>query len=461
MFAEAWQLLLQWNQIDSWIAGTAALAAMACAVPGCFLVVRRQSMMGDAISHCALPGIVLAFLLAHWMQQAGWLSDTVYETWRHAILFVGAIVLGVVCAVATELVQKLGRMEASAALGVVFTSLFALGLLLMCLFAHEVHIDPDCVLFGSLENVAMSSAAIPAPAMTNGLALVLNLLVIGLLFKELRISAFDPGLASSMGIPARGMHYLLMSLTAVTLVAAFESVGSILVIAMLIVPPATAYLLTDRLWPMLWVSLLLAAASAFLGHAAALTLPSIVFSRLGFPGIRSASTAGMVATVAGLLFALAVFFSPRYGLFTRMAHVALLARRVVVEDVLGVLYRLEEREAAPVNASTAASIQMVLGMSRWRLALALWQLRLRKLIDRTAAGWQLTAAGRATAQHLVRSHRLWESFLAHHFPAVESHLHESASRVEHFIDDRLQKQLADDLDSPERDPHGTVIPGKE
>ena len=143
--------LQTWAWIDTWIVVTGALAAMACALPGCFLLLRRQSMMGDAISHTSLLGIVAAFFTSHWLVKVGVISASTEPSIRHAAMCLGAVIVGVLSAWLAEALQKLGNVESSAALGVVFTSLFALGLLLIRAIADDVHIDPDCVLYGTIE----------------------------------------------------------------------------------------------------------------------------------------------------------------------------------------------------------------------------------------------------------------------------------------------------------------------
>ena len=230
MVTEMWDILAQWSVADTKIAFTAAVVAMSCAVPGVWLVLRQHSMMGDALAHTALPGVVIAFLVAHWLGQ-----DEEGTAALHGVLVVGAVVVGILTAVVTELVQKLGRVESGTALGVVFISFFAFGLFLLVLKADSVHIDPDCVLFGLLENVPWERG-IPRAALVNGGVLLINLTLMMLFYKELRISAFDPALATSQGISAGWLHYALMVATALTVVAAFETVGSILVIGLLIAP---------------------------------------------------------------------------------------------------------------------------------------------------------------------------------------------------------------------------------
>ncbi len=457
---EVQEILADWYWLDTWIVVTGALAAMACSLPGVFLVLRRQSMMGDALSHTALPGIVVAFLLAQSVLAAGWISPQTYIAARHAVMFTGAMVLGVLAAMLTEWVQKLGRVEASAALGVVFTTLFALGLLLLRLAADNVHIDADCVLYGNLETAPIEAAGIPEPALAVGSILLVNLLLVIFFYKELRISAFDPNLATTLGINARAMHYGLMAMTAVTLVAAFESVGSILVIAMLIAPAATATLLTDRLWAMIVLSLAAAASSAVLGHVMAITIPPIVFGRLGYPTVTDASTSGMMAVAGGLLFLAALLLGPRHGLLGKLLRRTGLALRIAREDLLGRLFRREEQTDRDPGVAAPDLAAGTLGVGPMISRLAAFLLRRRGLIIADAAGWRLTTSGRQTARQLVRSHRLWESYMARHFLLPEDHLHETAERVEHYIDPEMQKELADELQAPDQDPHGRRIPGE-
>ena len=288
-------LLSTWDwSIDGPIIAAAVLCALSCALLGCFLVLRRMSMMGDAISHAVLPGLALAF----------WITGS-----RESItMLAGAAVIGVLTALLTQAISHWGRVESSASMGVVFTSLFALGLILLQQVASKVDLDPGCVLYGALESVAFDNptGGVPRVIWVLGIIYLVNVAAVSLLYKEFKISAFDPALATTMGINAALMHYLLMILVAATTVACFEAVGSILVVAMLVVPAATAYLLTQRLGTMLLVSQVLAVACGVLGHVLALAVPRAL-------GLQAVSTAGSMATVAGLLFLLAMVFSPRSG----------------------------------------------------------------------------------------------------------------------------------------------------
>lgn len=463
MIHEFLQLLAGWSSLDTAIALSAAMTAMACALPGAWLVLRKHSMMGDALSHSALPGVVIAFLIAVSAQQAGWITAAQKDALLHTLLFVGAVVVGVVTAWLTEWVQRLGRMESGAALGVVFTSVFALGLLLIRLDVDDVHIDVDCVLFGIIETAALNmvpGTSIPEPVLVNGAIFVINLLMTVLFFKELSIAAFDAGLASSLGIPARGIHYGLMAVTATTVVAAFTTVGSILVIGLLILPAATALLLSDRLKSVLALSVAIGAVSALMGHALTLTLPRMIFSRLGYPTVEDAGTAGMMSVTAGALFLAALVFAPRQGILPRWIHQVRLGLNIAGDDVLGLLYRFEEKTAKrPSDASVADLAARQSGISRWLMRLSLRRLLKQGLVEHDASGeLHLTERGRQCARSLVRAHRLWEAYMSRHFELPDDHLHETAHRVEHFIDEEIQHRLQSELNAPRRDPHGKRIP---
>src|SRR5687768_3645053 len=305
-------LAFSWHwQLDGWIVAAGILCAMSCALLGNFLVLRKMSMMGDAISHAVLPGLAIAFLVTHSRESLP--------------MFIGAAIVGVLTALFTQWINRFGRVEESASMGVVFTSLFAIGLILIVRAADHVDLDPGCVLYGAIEMVPLDvrnvfGFQVPRAVVTLAIVFAANLLFVLLFYKELKISSFDPELATTLGMNATVMHYLLMTFTAITTVAAFESVGSILVVAMLIVPAAAAHLLTDRLASMIVVSLVLAVLSALGGHVAALTVPT-------WFGFSDTSTAGMMAVVAGVLFTVAMLAAPRHGVISKLVHRAMLTLR--------------------------------------------------------------------------------------------------------------------------------------
>jgi manganese/zinc/iron transport system permease protein len=311
----------------------------------------------------------------------------------------------------------------------------------------------------TFDTVLVQGREVPRAVLVNGGLLLVNLLLMVLFFKELRIAAFDPALATVQGINARAIHYAHMAITAVTVVAAFESVGSILVIALLVVPAATAQLLTDRLTPLIVLTLVLAAGAAVLGHRLSQTVPEAVFQPLGFENVKDANTPGMIALTCGLFFVIAWLVSPRQGLIARAWNQLRLAARIVSEDVLGALYRQNEQHAGmPLSEEFLGSLSRRM---TWGGLLSRWTLRRFSadgLIVATEGGYLLTSKGQERAREVVRGHRLWESYLDRHFELPADHLHESAHRAEHYLTDELRERMAEELDAPQADPHGRSIP---
>ncbi len=432
---------MEWSFIDTWIIVTGMLSAMSCALLGNYLVLRRMSMMGDAISHAVLPGLAIAFLISGSRDSLP--------------MLVGAVGVGVLTAVLIQGINKLSGLDQGASMGVIFTSLFALGLILIRQAADHVDLDPGCVLYGAIELTPLDVYTlfgweVPRAALTNGLMLLVNVGFVVIFFKELRITSFDPALATTMGFNAGLMHYVLMGLVAATTIAAFESVGSILVIAMLIVPGATAHLLTDRLDAMLGISLVVAALSAVLGHVGAITVPTWI-------GFRDTSTAGMMAVAVGVLFLAAFLFAPRHGVIGKMVAQGLLTLSINRDDILGMLYRVRELAGKGVAAVKTEDLRNALKTGRW-VRLALMDLLRSKMVRHTPEGVVLTASGLTAAANLIRSHRLWETYLCDKMGFCDAEAHYSAHHLEHVTDKEMQERLKRAANYPTQDPHQKAIP---
>lgn len=408
-----------------------------CALVGTFLVLRRMSLLGDAISHAVLPGIILAVIFTGRLD--GW------------PVLLAALLVGVATAVGAQSLQGFGQVSEDSSLGVVYTSLFALGVVMLKVFLPKGHVDVECVLYGTIDTAGIIPRywlGVPWPPALLKLLPVLFAVVafIVIAWKELQIVSFDAALARAMGLPARLIHLALMGVVAMVTVASFESVGSILVVPMLIVPAATARLLVDRLSSTLIVASLAATTAAVLGYLASVAS----LGSLKFPP----SAAGMMAVVAGLQLGLAVLFSPRYGLASRWLRNLLLAVKIAAEDIVARLYRAEERGLEVAVAEDASTSWLVRLLARFRVRRQGW-------VERHAGKSQLTSRGRQQAQSIVRAHRLWESYLATHFELPRDHLHEPAERMEHFLDAALQERLESELAGQPLDPHGSPIPPPE
>jgi len=273
----------------------ASIVAVACALPGVFLVLRRMAMMSDAISHTVLLGIVIAFFIT--------------KSITSPLLLIGAALMGVLTVSLVELLNRTRLVREDAAIGLVFPAIFSLAVLLISRFAGDVHIDTDAVLLGELVFAPFNRLRLlgmdigPEALYTAGGILLLNIIFIVLFYKELKLATFDPALAAALGFAPAIIHYALMALVSLTAVGSFDAVGSVLVVAFMIAPPAAAYLLTDRLSRMLIYSALIGISSAISGYWLAHWL--------------DASIAGSMATMTGVSFLTVYLLAPERGLIAQ------------------------------------------------------------------------------------------------------------------------------------------------
>ena len=272
----------------------ASLVAIACAIPGTFLVLRKMALISDAISHSILPGLVIGFFITHDLGSP--------------LLIIMAALSGVLTVVLVEFIQKTKLVKEDTAIGLVFPAMFSIGVILISKNANDVHLDTDVVLLGELAFAPFDRFLFdgmdlgPKSLWIIGVILLITLSLLFAFFKELKISTFDAGLATALGFSPVVLHYGLMSVASVTTVGAFDAVGAILVVALMIAPAATAYLLTDNLKKMLLLSTFFGVFSAIAGYWLAHWL--------------DASISGSMTTVLGLVFLLVYLFAPKRGLIS-------------------------------------------------------------------------------------------------------------------------------------------------
>lgn len=272
----------------------AVIVAVACSLPGVFLVLRKMAMMSDAITHTILLGIVIAFFAVNSLTSP--------------LLIVGAAIMGVITVFLTEMLNSTGLVSEDSAIGIVFPLLFSIAIIIISKYAGSVHLDTDSVLLGELAFAPFNRMVVfgkdigPKAMYSMGTILILNLIFIIVFFKELKIVTFDPALAAVLGFAPTLIHYSLMTVVSVTAVGAFESVGSILVIAFMIGPPVTAYLLTDDLKHLIFISSGVGAINGILGYQ--------------FAHYLDVSISGSMALMTGIVFFLVFILAPKKGLAT-------------------------------------------------------------------------------------------------------------------------------------------------
>lgn len=413
--------------MHGWAMATAAVVSAAAAMVGTLLVVRRMSLLGDAISHAVLPGIVVAVLAGG--RPGG------------PLVIVGAVVAALVTVWLTQVLRDGVGVAEDAGAGVVFTTLFALGVVLVTAAASRIDLDPGCILYGILELVPFDTISVgrwDVPrAFLTGLA-VLMLIGLGLLVTwRLQVFvAFDADAARAAGMPVAAATLSLLAATAMTAVAGFEAVGAILVVAMLVVPAAAAELLGRRLSRVMAMAVALGVVGSVLGYLAAWKW--------------NTNAAGMIAVVLGVEYAMAVIFAPEEGLLARGIGQIWLRWRVACEDQLAAAWRREEAAGTGL-AAAAAPHGFIDRLARAWLAVAG---RLR----RVDGEWTLDPRARPAAEMIVRSHRLWEAWLGRHAELPVDHLHPPAEWMEHHLGADVRRQIEADLGWQASDPHGSEIP---
>ncbi|MBC3756826.1 metal ABC transporter permease [Hyunsoonleella sp. SJ7] len=349
----------------------ASLVAIACAIPGTFLVLRKMAMISDAISHSILPGIVIGFFITHDLNSP--------------LLILLAALTGILTVVLVEYIQKTGLVKEDTAIGLVFPALFSIGVIMIAKNANDVHLDVDAVLLGELAFAPFDRLIIagtdvgPKSLWIIGCILILTIGLLFAFFKELKVSTFDAGLAASLGFSPVAIHYGLMTVSSVTTVGAFDAVGAILVVALMIAPAATAYLLTNELKRMLIYAICFGVLSAISGYWVAHWL--------------DASIAGSITTMLGLLFLVVYLFAPNRGVIAVMYREKQQRTEVsLLTFLLHLKNHTEERERHVNHLNEHINWQKVRSKTVLDLALKNNMIKLDKnIVSLTEKGEEFTA----------------------------------------------------------------------
>lgn len=354
-----------------------SLVAAACALPGVFLVLRRMALVSDAIGHVLLFGIVLGYFVVRDIDSP--------------LLLLAAAVAGLATVALVELLQKTRLVKEDAAIGLVFPALFAGGVLLASVYLRNTHLDADAVLLGhpdlaTSDEWQVGGLFLPGVGVKLAAVLALNLALLLLFFKELKLTTFDPALAAALAFRPGRVHYGLMAAVSVTAVAAFDAVGPVLVVGFFVVPAAAASLLTDRLGVLLGLAALVGVGAAWAGTYAAVAL--------------DANTAGAVAVVLGLMFAAAFVFAPGRGLVAQTAR-QWRQWRAFHETMLAVHLSQHEGTAAEAEESAESGLHAHLQWTARDTAAVVRRAVRNGLVERVGAVLKLTVAGRERAREIL------------------------------------------------------------
>jgi len=399
---------------------SSVLVGLMCGVLGCFIVLRNMALIGDALAHAILPGVVFAFMLV-----------------GYSVLgfFVGSVLAGLATAVGITWIQHNAKTKNDAAIGIVFTAMFSIGVMGISKISQNqgVHLDLKDFLFGNLLGVSNEDIYL-----TLGVTIYVLVSVV-VFYRYLFLTTFQPVIAETMGISVKTMHYFLMMLLSFAVVASLQTVGVILVVAMLITPAATALLLSNRLPYVLAIASFLGVVSALLGF---------------YFSIKFETTPGpAMAVTATAIYLLAVMFSPTKGLVFRNLQRRNLQRKIQQEDALKQAYKLQQR-----GELSLAKLDGKVEFSKAKLKKHLKSLEVKGLVNRK--DMSLTKAGEEEADRLVRAHRLWETYLANKMGLLPEQIHEDAEKYEHLLTEEILDEVDATLGFPALDPHGSPIPTK-
>lgn len=397
-----------------------SLVGIMLGILGCFIVLRNMSLLGDALSHAVLPGILVAFLVVG------------YSTIG---FFIGASLAGIVTALAISWIQQNVETKNDAAIGIIFTSMFAMGVMGISWISREggVHLDLDHFLFGNVLGVTNEDIII-------SLGVTVYTVVCTILFyRYLFVTTFQPTIAQTMGISPRVVHYFLMLLLSFAIVASLSTVGVILVVSMLITPASTALLLSNRLKSVIAISAFIGVLSTNVGFFLAL-----MFETTPAPAMTLVST---------LIYFGAVLFSPSKGLIFKLDQKRIEKKRILREDILRQVIKnplsigmtvKEVAENLNISVSKVKSFAQTMSKS--------------SLITSNQNNIILSKKGVEKAEQMVRAHRLWETYQVRQMGLNTNQIHDEADQLEHFLSEELIDEIDKELGYPIKDPHDSPIP---
>lgn len=398
-----------------------SLVAVVCGVVGCLVILRRMSFLGDALSHAMIAGVAGGYLFMKLLFGI--------EAYAPAML-IGSLIAAVLTVALIGFVSRMSRIKEDTAIGIMYTGVFAGGVVLVSVFRNYIHIDLMHFIMGDVLGVA------DIDLWTSAVSSALVLSVIILFFRHFQVTSFDPIMAASIGMPVLVIDYVLTTCVSLVVVSAVSMVGVILVVGLLITPAGTAYLLSDRLDRMMIYA-------AFFG------ITSVIGGLYMCVWLDSAG-GGAIMLFCTFQFLVVLIIAPRYGLMARWLQLRRMVPQQVTEDVLGFLIRKDSADIGEIRANINAKHQ-------GRVEHAVKNLSAQGLLSVKDKQISLTEKGHEDASRILRAHRLWEAYLEH-VGTPEAEIHPKAHDLEHVSDAQAIEYLDDLLGHPIKDPHGQEIP---
>ena len=416
------------------------LMGMGCGLMGGFVVTRKLSLFGDTLSHAVLPGVAVGFIFS--------------QSKNSFSILMGAMIAGFLGVFLISLIKKTTKVRLDSALGLVLSGFYAVGICLLTRiqkmdFGNQSGIDR--YLFGQITGLST------ADVLGMGISCILILLLTFLLYKEMLVTGFDPGFARSVGIPVDLLQYILWMLLAFSVITSLQVVGVILVSALLIIPAATASIITQRMKSLLFWS-------AGLG-----ILAGIVGTYLSFLGNRL-PTGPLIVLTSTSFFIITLFLHFKNGLLFKWIRSRGKEQKIAIENTLKAIYQELENHNFSEDTITLGNLA-----KRRRVNMPEAHNEVKNLIKKNLAFLllkknqtlpnedilSLTPEGWSEACRIVRNHRLWELYLTNEVHYAPDHVHEDAEKIEHILGDTTVRKIERILSNPRRDPHGKLIPSQQ
>jgi manganese/zinc/iron transport system permease protein len=404
------------------------LLTSSAAVVGCFTLLRKKALLGDALAHSILPGVCIGFLLA---QE----KNPVY-------LLIGAFVSGWLSVYAIDEITSRTKLKEDTAIGLVLSVFFGIGILLLTSIQQQGNASQsglDHFLFGK------AAALVESDVITFGLVSIVLILLILLFYKELKLLCFDEKFAQSIGLPIRRLEWMLTSLTVLAVVTGIQAVGVVLMASILITPAAAARYWTNRLGVMIVLAAVFGSIAAFTGTYISFLAPAMPTG----PWMVM-----VIFTIAIFSFALA----PERGMLPRWLKQRQNQRQIAEDNILKALFQMGEKEQSFFAHRELGHIQGHRAIPETSLLKSLKRLKREGYVRRDTQGWALTPEGKNHGQRITRLHRLWELYLTEYLRIAPDHVHDDAEMIEHIITPEIEARLQELLQYPKHDPHKTEIP---
>ncbi len=420
-------LLLEDPNVRTVVIGT-ILLNLSASVVGSFAFLQKKSLSGDAVAHSILPGICMAFIA--------------FQTKSLWVLLPGAFITGWLSLYLVDLISHHSKLKQDTAIAVVLSVFFAIGIILLTYIQHTgsgAQSGLDSFLFGK------AAALLEEDLITYGIISIVVIAVTAFFLKEFTLISFDTAYAASIGVPVRKLQLVLTTLTVIAIVTGIQSVGVVLMSAMLITPAVAARYWTDNLKRLLLLAVLFNSLAALAGAYISYRYPSM-------------PTGPWIVLIISIFAFVSILFAPKKGIIYSMYRTFKHKSLILKENILKALYQLGEQENRFHDTHSLNNLLAKRRLPLWQVYPTLYRLRFEGYLEHSTAGWALTPEGIERGKRIVRLHRLWEMYLSKNLLLASDHVHDDAETIEHILTPELEARLEKSLNFPQEDPHASKIP---